>query len=119
MAAVFKHYCEYVSDAFIGARMYDLGAYPGVIESDKPAEKVLGEVYRISDSEQLLPELDRYEGCSSENIEPHEYYRKKILIRCLNGDEVTAWIYLYNHSVRASKLIVSGDYIRHIQGLSK
>ena len=38
--------------------MYDLGPFPGIKE--KPGEKVLGEVFEVSDS--VIPQLDAYEG---------------------------------------------------------
>mgnify|MGYP001153932848 CR=1 FL=1 len=115
MAVVFGRYCEYISDAYMMGRLYQVGAYPGAIETDNPAEKIYGEVYRVSNSDLLMPLLDGYEGCSNEEVRPHEYLRKKLCIQCLTGEELYAWVYLYNHDVSSLSLIASGDYRAYIE----
>ena len=66
--------------------MYDLGYFPGIIESDK-GKFILGELYVVSD--ELLKRLDVLEGC------PHFYQRK--LVDVVFGDKeypVAAYIYV-------------------------
>ena len=74
-------------------------AYPCVIESTNPNDKVAGELYKILDSETLLPLLDEYEECTEHFPDPHEYIRKSLLITLTDLNQVTAWVYVYNHDV--------------------
>jgi len=115
MATLFADSCEYVTDACVQGRLYDVGTYPAAIESTNPAQKVYGEVYRILRRDMLLAALDDYEGCSDKYSKPHLYQRKQLTVSGLNGDEIVAWIYLYNYSVNGLRRIESGDYMRYIE----
>lgn len=74
--------------------MYDLGAYPTVVSSGDPADRILVEVYEVPD----LVSTDYLEGY------PNHYDRKKV--ETFAGE---AWVY-YMHSVpkRARNRITSG-----------
>lgn len=90
MNAVFVDY------AVFQGRLYQVGYYPGAVPSDDPGHRVLGEVYRLADTESLLPCLDSYEGFGPEFPEPNEYLRQQREVRLNHGELVSAWIYLYN-----------------------
>ncbi len=99
MSRVLADYSVYVDDASIQAVLYEVDAYPCVIESTNPNDKVAGELYKILDSETLLPLLDEYEECTEQFPKPHEYIRKPLLITLTDGNYVIAWVYVYNHDV--------------------
>lgn len=64
-------------------RMYDLGAYPGIVHEHGPNHPVKGEVYLVDDD--TLKDLDRLEGY------PGFYNRKTITVygqEFANGDEL-------------------------------
>ena len=111
MAHVLTRHCEYVSLGEIQGRLYDLGQYPGAIESLNLGERVKGEIYRITHPELALPVLDDYEECSDDYPQPHEYLRRKITVRLPTGEGVLAWVYLYNHDVSSLTRIELGDYV--------
>lgn len=86
-------------------KLYDLGRYPGAIPSSGKTDRVLGEIYRFSDSQRALEILDGYEG--------HRFKRKRVTIVQESGQSIACWIYLYTRSVRHRPRISSGDYIRY------
>lgn len=94
-----RSFCDFVGDADVGGIKVDLGGYPGLLPSANPQERVKGELYRIHDgaSDRLFEALDRYEGCSEEDPEPHEYFRHRQDVTLLSDRQVfEAWVYLYS-----------------------
>ena len=67
--------------------------------------------HRIDETEPLLSLLDDYEECSPDFPVPHEYLRKPVQVHLSTGGSVSAWCYVYQHSIRDQQLIKSGDYI--------
>lgn len=106
---------SYLFEGSIQAKLYDLGAYPGVIESSNADHRVYGEVYTLVD-DKALAQLDDYEGCSERFAEPHEYIRKKLPARSPDGAIVLAWVYVFNGDASNLKCIESGCYPVHNAG---
>lgn len=106
-----QRFCEYIDNGTLSGYLYQIGHYPGVILSDDPCQRVIGEVYRIKNQQSLFAELDDYEECSSSFPEPHEYIRQLQTITLDSGYHVKAWVYLYNQSITGLKLIPSGDFL--------
>ena len=86
-------------------KLYDLGRYPGVVPSRGNTDRVIGEIYRFSESKRAFEILDEYEG--------HRFKRKRVTIIQEDGKSITSWIYLYARSVTRRPLIPSGDYIQY------
>jgi gamma-glutamylcyclotransferase (GGCT)/AIG2-like uncharacterized protein YtfP len=80
--------------------LYHLGEYPGLVVSNA-AGWVRGEVYRLTD-EQLLIELDEYEGSSFERVSVDALLDSGATERC--------WAYVYRGDVSDRAVIPSGDY---------
>lgn len=94
-----RSYCDYVGEASINGIKVDLGDYPGLLPSGDPQNKVAGELYRIHSgaSEVLFDALDRYEGCSPDDPEPHEYFRHRHDVTLVSDQQtIEAWVYFYN-----------------------
>ncbi|MEL1135066.1 gamma-glutamylcyclotransferase family protein [Desulfitobacterium sp. THU1] len=70
-----------------GYALYDLGSYPGIV---KEAGKVKGELYSVPADR--LPDIDRYEG------EGKLYLRKTVTVNQENGENVKAFVYIFNQS---------------------
>ena len=86
-------------------KLYDLGRYPGAVRSRGTGDRVIGEIYQLTQPQFTLAIVDEYEG--------HRFKRKRVTIAQENGQQITAWIYLYNGSVRHRLRILSGDYVRY------
>ncbi|GAB1264892.1 hypothetical protein NBRC116493_22060 [Aurantivibrio infirmus] len=95
-----RGYCDFMGAATVRGIKIDLeGGYPGLLPSGDPNAQVEGELYRIHEgaSEALFEGLDRYEGCSEDDPEPHEYFRHRQDVTLLADQQVfEAWVYLYN-----------------------
>ena len=91
--------------------LYDLGEYPGVVQTDEDAW-VVGELYGLDDPNEALAELDIYEGCGPNDEEPHEYIRKLVTVVQEEGDQIKAWVYYYRGPLNTARRIVCGDYVR-------
>lgn len=110
---VLDNHAKYVGEASFQGKLFKIDWYPGVVPSDDPDDRVLGEVYKISDKNEVLEKLDKYEGCSPEDPKPHAFNRKQRLVTLDSGGTIDAWIYLYTRSVSGKDRIVSGDYLKN------
>ena len=78
--------------------LYDLGEYPGLVAGD---ERVPGVVIELAD-DAALARLDEYEDVGS-----GLYVRRRTTVRLDGGEEIEAWVYLYNRSVEGRRQIVA------------
>lgn len=106
-----KH-ARYVGDGTVSGRLFDLGEYPGMVASNDKS-KVIGELYEIDRAKwrDVISRLDRYEGCSPDDPEPHEYRRELVNARLDSGAVLSAWAYVLNGWPATDQEIKSGDYL--------
>lgn len=99
----------FVGEGVVSARMFDLGSYPGIVLSDEPADRVMGDVFHLApdSAESLLASLDDYEGIGSEHEPPHEYVRKVVDVRMADGRSIEAWAYVLVGSVPSRPRILT------------
>ncbi len=103
---------EFLGGAWCHGRLYRIAHYPGLVPTDDPDERVVGEVYALQQLESTLAELDRYEECGPEFPEPTEYLRRQRRVAMADGRELSAWVYIYNRRPPESARIVSGDFLK-------
>lgn len=110
---------EYLGEAYFQGRLFNVQAYPGLIESPLPEDRVLGEIYRLparkASEIDVLELLDDYEECSASFPEPHEYKRVQAFVTQVDGQTMLAWIYLYTRDVSNLQHIESGDYLAFLE----
>jgi gamma-glutamylcyclotransferase (GGCT)/AIG2-like uncharacterized protein YtfP len=113
--AVIRDRARDLGQAVFQGRLFDFGEYPGVVDSDDPADLVVGEVYEFyREQAKALQRLDQYEECGPGFAEPTEYRRVLRSVRLQNPERtVTAWLYLYNHPTEHGQRIAHGDYLRY------
>lgn len=109
MHAVLANHADLIGEAVFQGRLYDLGAFPGVVPSDRPEDLVHGEVYHLRHPDRALRALDRYEGVMETG--GTRFRRERADVTLKTGDVACAWIYVYNWPVRGCGLISSGDYL--------
>jgi gamma-glutamylcyclotransferase (GGCT)/AIG2-like uncharacterized protein YtfP len=113
MYRLLASYADFIAEGSYQGRLYKVDYYPGVVPSDNPAEKVVGEVYRLRNLQIVLPKLDQYEECGPEFSEPTEYVRRHQEIELSDGTKSRAWVYLYNHPTDKLEWIPSGDFLAY------
>jgi gamma-glutamylcyclotransferase (GGCT)/AIG2-like uncharacterized protein YtfP len=86
--------------ATIQARLYDLGAYPGVVLSDDLADTVSGELFILPDEPAILARLDDYEDFRPADPVGSLFFRRQVLATLQDGvnagKEIACWVYTYN-----------------------
>jgi gamma-glutamylcyclotransferase (GGCT)/AIG2-like uncharacterized protein YtfP len=111
MAKLLSRSADFLGEAKCKGRLYRVKHYPGLVESDDPADIVFGEVYRLHAGEELLREFDMYEACGEGFAEPTEYARKTIAVTLDDGTASEAWTYVYNWPVTRLPRIASGRFL--------
>lgn len=112
MADYLKQQADWIGSASYQGKLYKVADYPAMVASNNLADKVYGDVYQVL-STNLWSTLDDYEECSPSFPSPTEYQRLLQTVYLANGDEISAWVYLYNHSVINLEVIDSGDFLNH------
>jgi len=97
-----------LGSASVAGCLYDLGPYPAARPARRPADRVQGELYRLT-RPHALAALDRYEGCDPQHPQRGEYRREQVAAR-LAGRCVTAWVYWHNGPLRGARRVPSGRW---------
>jgi gamma-glutamylcyclotransferase (GGCT)/AIG2-like uncharacterized protein YtfP len=114
MYRVLAKSAKFIGDGEVQARMYDLGAYPGIVPSSDSSERVVGEVYELrrERAEHALATLDDYEGLGADDPLPHEYERIPVTVLLTSGRKMTAWAYVLANKNPIRPRIPEGDYLK-------
>lgn len=91
-------------------RLYDLGAYPGVVLDPEGEHLVHGEVLELRDGSTVLAMLDDYEGCSPPNPPPALFIRDRATIELSGGRRIEAWVYTCAHPCDESRFVPGGRW---------
>jgi gamma-glutamylcyclotransferase (GGCT)/AIG2-like uncharacterized protein YtfP len=117
MARWLEHVATYVGDARTRGRLYDLGSYPGLIDSVCRDDWVRGELYLLPMRAMVLRLLDRYEGARGRGAQRFVRVRRVVQPlddRCGVKRTRVAWLYCYCRSTLLRSRIECGDYRRYI-----
>ena len=111
MARLLSRSADFIGEATCRGRLYLVKHYPGLVESEEPADIVFGEVYRLRARDELLREFDMYEACGADFPEPTQYVRKVLRVSLDDGAASEAWTYIYNWPVAHLPRIASGRFL--------
>jgi gamma-glutamylcyclotransferase (GGCT)/AIG2-like uncharacterized protein YtfP len=106
MARWLRGVARHVGTASTPGRLYDLGAYPGMTAARSRRERVVGDVYRVTNP-RVFRVLDRYEA---------NFVRERCVVKLDRGVRITAWAYRYRHAIGNVTRITCGDYRIHRRG---
>jgi gamma-glutamylcyclotransferase (GGCT)/AIG2-like uncharacterized protein YtfP len=111
MAQLLSRSADFLGEAHCRGRLYRVKHYPGLVLSDAPEDIVLGELYRLKQTDALLREFDMYEACGEGFAEPTEYLRRMLPVALEDGSAVEAWTYIYNWPVNHLPRIATGRFL--------
>lgn len=94
----------------ISGRLFDLGRYPALVETDSDDELVHGEVYALNSPPASFRWLDPYEGIVPGRQDYSEYDRLLRPVRLHNGKELTAYVYVYRRDLTRGRYIQDGRW---------
>lgn len=100
---------DFISPAKIRGQLYMVDYYPGLVLSETE-HWAIGEIYLLEDEAQLH-DLDVYEGCAKKSPQPHEYERRMTQVVLTSGEEMAAWVYVYQQETQHLPIINSGDFL--------
>lgn len=104
----------YLGEGKFHGLLYNVGGYPCAIDSTSKSEYVIGDVYTAC-NEELILQLDEYEGCCEPYGKDPEFIRVIRSIKMPGNEKLNAWIYLYNHKLKGLQPIEHGDYCKYME----
>ena len=104
-ARILAAQAQFIGQAQMRGRLYNLGEYPGAVPSEVFADWVRGDVFRLNQPEDTLSELDGYEGALFTRI-PQQVY--------LPSGMQLAWVYLYTGRLPLGRRITSGVWAARV-----
>lgn len=110
MASLLRDNSDHLGAARMRGRLYRITHYPGLVDSDDPAEIVHGDLFRLGPrAAEVMAALDLYEDIGPPFEAPYEYRRELREVASADGP-VTAWVYVYNWDVDPNARIESGRF---------
>lgn len=110
MADFLRDHAVWVAEGRLPGRLYDVGTYPAAIYDDFSTQQIHGDLFWMHDPERVFEVLDPYEG-----IEDELYYRQICPVTMNMGEQLPAWVYLFNRSTHLLTEIPGGDYLDHLR----
>jgi gamma-glutamylcyclotransferase (GGCT)/AIG2-like uncharacterized protein YtfP len=93
-----------------GARLYDLGHFPGLVETGDPAHIVHGEVLTLASPAATLAWVDEYEDVIPSGPAASHYDRVARSVRLASGAELSAWVYRFTRDFARFAAIEGGRW---------
>ncbi len=94
----------------MGAELYDLGRYPGLVLTTNETQLVHGEVVELHRPARSLIWLDEYEGFSPGQNHENDYDRVEREVRLADGEIITAWVYVFLKDILHRRPIPNGRW---------
>lgn len=111
---ILANQATFVGEAWIRGKLYDLGAYPGLVYNPQSTEMVKGHIFRLKMPDKTLPILDQYEGYDEKFAEQSAYFRATCPIIDQHDHIWECQVYLYQGDISTKPIIKSGDYMEYI-----
>lgn len=105
---------KFLGNATCGGDLYCAGFYPVLTRTPDSANRVVGEVYELSDPDRVMAALDDYEGYNPSDAAGSLFVRERTPVQFETGETVEVWIYCFNGQVGHMDRIRGGDFARWI-----
>ena len=110
IAAIVQHF-EIVGKGTVPGTLYDLGAYPGIVLDQAGSRLISGTVFRLPAGDDVLRRLDAYEEFDPQQPQRSLFLRRLHPVRLADGRILNCWLYEYNGSLDAARIIESGSFV--------
>jgi gamma-glutamylcyclotransferase (GGCT)/AIG2-like uncharacterized protein YtfP len=90
-----------VGRGFIYGELIELHGYPGAVPDPNSKSKIPGTVLELPGDENILHQLDEYEGYDPEAPETSEFVRVRQTVDLSGGGTLDCWMYRYNRNPKA------------------
>lgn len=101
---------RFLGTGHIRGKLYELGEYPGAVESSGGGNRICGEVYLLPHAARAFKALDNFEEFDPANPGFALFVRKEATVVLAGGGEIRAWVYWLNRVRAAGRPVPSGDY---------
>ena len=99
---------EHQAGQISGFKMFDIGAFPGVVRTKDPTDKVVGVMFPVS--AENLEAFDHYEGYHEDDHDISLYLREEIDVTVPGGRTERAWVYIFNQDTTNLEVIPTGSW---------
>src|SRR5579863_4590435 len=90
-----------VGQGIVYGELLQLNGYPGAVPNPDSKNKITGTVLELPADENVLRQLDDYEGYDPEAPQASEFVRVKQIVQLSGGGTLECWIYRYNRQPNA------------------
>ena len=90
-----------VGKGFVYGELIHLNGYPGAVPDPRSKNRIAGTVLELPDDENVLRQLDEYEGYNPEAPLTSEFVRVKQIVQLSGGGTLQCWMYRYNRGLQA------------------
>ncbi len=111
MSKFLAKHSEFIDKGYFQGHLFMVSWYPGAIISENNSNRVYGRVFKINNPIEVFKVLDDYEGIGEKYSKPHLFKKELTTIFIEDNTKIKAWVYLYNHSTKNLKQIVSGNFL--------
>ena len=95
VAQFLKSNADFYAEGYFHGKLFDLGDYPGAIESNNSEDKVFGSTFKVRNPDAVFVALDEYEETGDKFPSPNEFIRTKIDVFDHKGKIIRSYVYLY------------------------
>jgi gamma-glutamylcyclotransferase (GGCT)/AIG2-like uncharacterized protein YtfP len=113
MAKFLAERARFVGEGTVPGQLFNLGRYPGLVESWAASDRVVGDVYELDDGSETLRDLDSYE--QAEAPLPSFFERGLAEVTLADGRHLRAMVYWFRGPVTEAQRLWSGDYREVLQ----
>ncbi len=99
---------DFITTGRIVGRMYKISWYPGLMLDDA-GDDIIGEVYSVD--QEMLGNLDSFEGISAGETEDSEYRRVPATVTRPDGESLTAWVWEWRGVFDEAQRLHHGDWL--------
>lgn len=114
IATYLKSNSTFLGEGKVNGLLLDIGHYPGLVYDPESEDRVVGHIFELNNSKEMLPNLDHYECVGPAFEEPNQYRRELVKV-VLNNQIIDCWAYIYNLPIEGIKIIESGNYLAYFE----